>query len=143
MTVANPQKKTLTDNQRRILSDLLRKQDKVFISLMSKTKSAEESVTVSDKLSTNLDFQKKLMASFDRLKKACMDEGVYLPVFEEAEKQAGYYVRAIVAGQPDGMSVKISIRLDAVSSRSAGSAARVARAEIAAEKNYSELFGFE
>ena len=100
MTVANPQKKTLTDNQRRILSDLLRKQDKVFISLMSKTKSAEESFPVSDKLSTNLDFQKKLMASFDRLKKACMDEGVYLPVFEEAEKQAGYHVRAIVAGQP-------------------------------------------
>lgn len=100
MATATPHNKTLTDNQRRILSELLRKQDKVFISLMKLTRPTNQAVTASEKLTTNLDIKKKLSSSLERLKQACIKEGVYLPVFDEAEQKAKSYMRTIIPGQP-------------------------------------------
>lgn len=98
----SPEEKTkrLTDNQRRILTDLLKKHDKALTVIISKAKHAEEAISASERLSTNLDFKKKVISSFEKLRLACVKQGVYLSVFEEAEKSAAYHINDIVAGQP-------------------------------------------
>ncbi len=92
--------KRLTDNQRRILTDLLKKHDKALLVIINKAKHSEEAISASEKLSTNLDFKKKAISSFEKLKLACIKQGVYLPIFEHAVKSANYHINDIIAGQP-------------------------------------------
>lgn len=100
MNLHKEKPKRLTDNQRRVLADLLKKHDKVLIVTINKAKHSEDFISASDKLSTNLDFKKKVISSFEKLKLACIKQGVYLPIFEQAEKSANYHINAIIAGQP-------------------------------------------
>lgn len=100
MSPAEKNTKRLTDNQRRTLTELLKKHDKALTVIISKAKHAEEAISASEKLSTNLDFKKKVISSFEKLRLACVKQGVYLPIFEAAEKSATYHINDIVAGQP-------------------------------------------
>jgi hypothetical protein len=57
--------------------------------------------SASDKLSTNLDLKKKVLAYWEKLKIACIKQGVYIPIFEEAVRRATtYYLDDIIPGQP-------------------------------------------
>ena len=92
--------KRLTDNQRRVLTDLLKKHDKALRVIIEKAKHTHEANSVSDKLSTNLDFKKKVILSFEKLKFTCIKQGVYLPIFEQAEISASHEINGIITGQP-------------------------------------------
>lgn len=56
--------------------------------------------TVSDKLSTNLDFKKKVLYYRDSLKNACIKQGVYIPIIDEALECSMYELDNIVPGRP-------------------------------------------
>ncbi|MFC3606731.1 hypothetical protein [Stutzerimonas tarimensis] len=92
--------KRLTDNQRRTLTVLLKKHDLAMTNLIVRAKDTSSMSAASDKLSTNLDFKKKVLAYWDALKNACIKQGVYIPIFEEAFKLATYELNQIIPGQP-------------------------------------------
>ncbi len=92
--------KRLTDNQRRILTMLLKKHDLAMSNLIIRAKDTSSMSAVSDKLSTNLDFKKKVIAYWDLLKNACIKQGVYIPIFEEAFKSSAHELNQIIPGQP-------------------------------------------
>lgn len=94
-------KKRLTDNQRRTLTELLERHDAMILQLIENAKETTDMRSVSDKLTTNMDFKKKVVSLWDRLRAACIKQGVYLDLFEDAVKEGTKCgLDDIVAGQP-------------------------------------------
>lgn len=92
--------KRLTDNQRLLLSQLMRRYDDMLCQLIAKAKDTNAVSKPSEKLSQNSDFKNLLLAYHERFKDALINEGLMIPIFEEAAQQALYNKDMIILGQP-------------------------------------------
>lgn len=97
--MATFEKKRLTDNQRRLLTDLLKKHDEVMNLLIEKAKDTDEMNAPTEKLSTNIEFKNRAISNWKNLKDTCVKKGVYIPIFEIAIADATIAINRIVAGQ--------------------------------------------
>lgn len=91
--------KRLTDNQRITLSKAMQRYDQMLCDLYRKAKDSNDMVRPEEKLSQNLDFKKRLLEYHARFEKNLQNNGVMIPIFEEATKSAMVNVGNIVAGQ--------------------------------------------
>lgn len=94
-----PEKKRLTDNQRRLLAIALSKYDLMMRALISKAKDTVEMVKPEEKLSSNLEFKAKGHACFEKLSNYVDKTGVKIPIFATASKYVHQNLSGIVPGQ--------------------------------------------
>lgn len=93
------EKKRLTDNQRRLLTELLKKHDEIMNVLIEKAKDTAEMSAPTEKLSTNIEFKNRAISNWKKLKDSCLKQGVYIPIFEAAIGDATKAINRIVPGQ--------------------------------------------
>ena len=97
--MADEQKIRLTDNQRRLLNQAMGRFDKMLWELIEKAKDADGMVRPEEKLSSNSDFRKKALAYHVRFEEHLKKNGLLIPIFASASKDALYELDKIVPGQ--------------------------------------------
>lgn len=94
------EKKRLTESQRILLSQLMRRYDDMLSQLVAKAKDTNAMSKQSEKLSQNSDFKHLLLAYHERFANALRDKGLMIPIFKEAAQQALFNTDKIIPGQP-------------------------------------------
>tara|TARA_R110001592_G_scaffold47952_1_gene151503 strand:+ start:1625 stop:2029 length:405 start_codon:yes stop_codon:yes gene_type:complete len=91
--------KRLTDNQRVLLSQLMKRYDDMLTQLIVKAKDTGAMNRPTEKLTQNSDFKRKLLSYHERFAETLVKKGLMLPIFEEAADLALVDANRIVAGQ--------------------------------------------